>query len=48
MKFNTVRPKWALDLFGDHQINFHLTHHVPWRKRAILTLILGSKWTKIK
>mgnify|MGYP003343152846 CR=1 FL=1 len=48
IKFNTVRPKWAFDLFGDRQITFHLPHSIPWHKRAILTLILGSKWTKIK
>jgi hypothetical protein len=48
IKFNTVQPKWSWDLFGDRQIRFHLPHNIPWHKRAVLTLFLGSKWTKIK
>jgi hypothetical protein len=48
IKFNTIQPKWAFDIFGDRQITFHLPHQIPWHKRAILTFFLGSKWTRIK
>lgn len=41
------KPKWLFDMYGDNQIVFELDIHVPWWKRWITAIFLGSSWKKL-
>jgi hypothetical protein len=48
LKLNLVWPVWKMDLFGKGELVVHINTDVPWSRRVVSKLLLGTKWTKIK
>jgi hypothetical protein len=41
-------PKWEWDIFGNRELVINIMKDVSWSRRLKTSLVLKSKWKKIK